>query len=167
MLLSDVYSPVFFSLKMMICFKSPFCCVDQFCVLLQQYHCSVRTLFLIMKGSETSWDLTFLSTFDSKYLGTGLQSKQTSLTPSYYLRIKRWWEIRTKAKERRVQSTAMHRGMIYQLSFFFLVKPVNTLFTLTAMGYCQCLIQNILLIFVSFLRNDLEIVSMPHPNFFW
>lgn len=77
--------------------------------------------------------------------------------------------MRNKDKSQGEEGSVHSNASRYDLStfFFFLVKPVNTLFTLTAMGYCQCLIQNILLIFVSFLRNDLEIVSMPHPNFFW
>lgn len=32
-------------------------------------------VFLVSKAGDTSWDLTSLSTFDSKYLGRGHQSK--------------------------------------------------------------------------------------------
>lgn len=104
-----------------------------------------------MKAREMNWDLTFLSTFDSKYLGTGLQSTQAPPDPLLIFKNKKM--MRNKDKSQGEEGSVHSNASRYDLStyfFFFLVKPVNTLFTLTALGYCRCLIQNILLILLPF-----------------
>lgn len=59
--------------------------------------------------------------------------------------------MRNKDKSQGEEGSVHSNASRYDLStFFFFVKPVNTLFTLTALGYCQCLIQNILLILFPF-----------------
>lgn len=61
--------------------------------------------------------------------------------------------MRNKDKSQGEEGSVHSNASRYDLStffFFFFVKPVNTLFTLTALGYCQCLIENILLILLPF-----------------
>lgn len=62
------FIPLFFKGKNILFFGAYRCCIITISLRGQDFVPDNETI-------DRSWDLTFLSTFDSKYLGTGLQSK--------------------------------------------------------------------------------------------
>lgn len=77
--------------------------------------------------------------------------------------------MRNKDKSQGEEGSVHSNASRYDLStyFFFFGKTCEYPVYFASLGLLSVLNTQHFTDFASFLRNDLEIVSMPHPNFFW
>lgn len=78
--------------------------------------------------------------------------------------------MRNKDKSQGEEGSVHSNASRYDLStyfFFFFGKTCEYPVYFDSLGLLSVLNRKHFTDFASFLRNDLEIVSMPHPNFFW